>query len=352
LGIIPLMNKGLSRRDFLKLGALGLSSLAFRPYFGQGEELDGGLVARVAIDSVSVYSQPNDKSRILYQRFRDELLNVYSEITSPDGPGYNPVWYKVWRGYVHRAHLQLVKVRLNDVLSEIKNDRQLCEITVPLSQSMRFTKAYGWQKIYRMYYESTHWVTGIEEGPDGTAWYRVMDELIDMEYFVKAEHLRPIPDEELTPIAPDVDPELKRIEVSISKQSLVAYEGDKIVLDTRISSGLPDRRDEITDIPTDTPTGIFNIQSKMPSKHMGGGQLTDDLKAYIIPGVPWTCFFEPKTGVATHGTYWHNNFGMQMSHGCVNMVTEEAKWLFRWTTPMAEPNRIETLGRGTKVIVS
>ncbi len=346
------MKQDLSRRDFLKFSALGLSSLAFRPYFGQGEVLDSGLIARVAIDSVSIHSQPDDKSRILYQRFRDDLLNVYEEIESPNGPGYNPVWYKVWRGYVHRAHLQLVKVRLNEVLQEIANERQLCEITVPLSQSMYYTKFYGWQRIYRMYYGSTHWVTGIDEGPDGAAWYRVLDELLDLEYFVRAEHLRPIPDEEMTPISPDVDPESKRIEVSIARQSLVAYEGDRVVLDTRISSGLPDRREVITDIRTDTPTGVFNIQSKMPSKHMGGGQLTDDLKAYVIPGVPWTCFFEHKTGVATHGTYWHTNFGIQMSKGCVNMITDEAKWLYRWTTPVAPPNRIETLGRGTKVIVS
>jgi lipoprotein-anchoring transpeptidase ErfK/SrfK len=347
------MSESFSRRDFLKLSAFGLSSLALRPYFGQSEEIDSGTIARVAINSVSIYSQPNDKSRILYQRYRDELINVYSEVISPDGPGYNPVWYKVWRGYVHRAHLQTVKVSLNQVLSEIKNERQLCEVSVPLTQSMRFTKAYGWQKIYRLYYESTHWITGIEQGPDGDPWYRVMDELIDMEYFVRAEHLRPIPHEELTPISPDVSPEKKRIEVSIAQQTLTAYEGDTVVLQTKISSGLPDRRQNPPGgISTDTPTGIFNIQSKMPSKHMGGGELTDDLEAYIIPGVPWTCFFEPKTGVATHGTYWHTNFGMQMSHGCVNMKTEEAKWIFRWTTPIAEPDKIETLGRGTQVIVS
>ena len=57
---------------------------------------------------------------------------------------------------------------------------------------------------------------------------------------------------------------------------------------------------------------------------------------YSLPGVPWTCFFVPETGVAFHGAYWHNNFGAQMSRGCVNMRPSEVKWLFRWYTPIWE----------------
>jgi lipoprotein-anchoring transpeptidase ErfK/SrfK len=91
----------------------------------------------------------------------------------------------------------------------------------------------------------------------------------------------------------------------------------------------------------------------MPSKHMGDGNLAAD--GYDLPGVPWTQFFH-ETGVALHGTYWHNNFGIPMSHGCVNMDTEQAKWLFRWTTPVYETKIIdhsswEKRGYGTLVIV-
>jgi lipoprotein-anchoring transpeptidase ErfK/SrfK len=57
------------------------------------------------------------------------------------------------------------------------------------------------------------------------------------------------------------------------------------------------------------------------------------------------------TGVATHGTYWHTNWGTPMSHGCVNMRTEEAKWLFRWTTPVTPSDAINKVGRGTRVTV-
>ncbi len=50
-------------------------------------------------------------------------------------------------------------------------------------------------------YGSTHWITGIEKGPDGSTWYRVNDELFDMDYHIPAEHLRPIPAEEVLPFA-------------------------------------------------------------------------------------------------------------------------------------------------------
>ena len=346
------MTTKLSRRDFLTLSALGMSSLAFRPYFGPVEDLDGGEIARVAVKSVSVYSRPSDKSRILYQRYRDELINIYETVVSDDGPEYNPVWYRVWRGYVHSAHLQTVQLNLNTVLPAAPKPRQLAEVSVPFTEASIFNKLTGWRTLYRLYYGSTHWITGIEKGPDGSTWYRVNDELIDMDYHIPAEHLRPIPPEELTPISPNVNPELKRIEISLSRQILTAYEGDKVVLNTKISSGLPDSHVyEDGKVSTNTPTGEFNIQNKMASKHMGSGELLYDLEAYILPGVPWCCFFEMNTGVATHGTYWHTNWGTPMSHGCINMKTEEAKWLFRWATPVSPADSIEKIGRGTRVTV-
>ena len=84
---------------------------------------------------------------------------------------------------------------------------------------------------------------------------------------------------------------------------------------------------------------------------MGQGRLTDNLADNTLLGVPWTAFFH-ETGVAFHGTYWHDNFGSPMSHGCINMRNSEAKWLFRWTSPVNEPNSWEVRARlGTAVEV-
>lgn len=341
-----------TRRDFLKLSALGIGSLAFRPFFGNGEDPEGEDLARVAIDSVSVYSKPSDQSTILYQRKRDELINIYYEIVSEHGPGYNPVWYRVFRGWVHSAHLQRVKVRLNPVESNIPEKRgRLAEVTVPLTQTMRYlTYNKRWEPVYRLYYGSTHWVRKLETGPDGQPWYLLHDELTEVQYHAPAAHFRLIPPEEFAPLSPEVDPWKKWIDVSIAQQTLKAYEDDKLVLETKVSTGLPDSRNDPGHISTDTPKGQFNVYSKMPSKHMGNGEITSDLDAYELPGVPWTTFFAPH-GVALHGTYWHTNYGMTMSHGCVNLTPEISKFLFRWTTPVCAPDTWEQTGFGTLVIV-
>ena len=89
----------------------------------------------------------------------------------------------------------------------------------------------------------------------------------------------------------------------------------------------------------------------MPSRHMGDGRITADLEAYELPGVPWVSFFTP-TGVAFHGTYWHNDFGRPKSHGCINMRTEEARWLYRWTLPMVAPEETWRIARGTPILVT
>jgi L,D-transpeptidase catalytic domain len=345
------MDALLNRRDFLKLSALSLGSLALRPLFPSWQEYDNDNLIRITVYSVSVYAKPNDKSQIIAQRYRDELVNVYYEVISEDGPSYNPLWYRVWQGYIHSAHTQRVKVRLNPVPDALTKPRQAGEVTVPLTQVYRKVSKTQWDPIYRLYSESVHWVTGIDPGPDGRPWYRLKDELLEVEYHVPAAHIRLIPDEEFAPISPDVPAHHKRIEVSLQNQTLTAYENDQVVLQTKISSGIPQPRLNPNDIPTKTPAGTFHIQNKMPSKHMGNGQLTNDLEAYELPGVPWDSFFEPKTGVAFHGTYWHNNFGVPMSHGCVNMRTAEAKWLYRWTTPVAKADSENTIGFGTLVTV-
>jgi hypothetical protein len=346
------MNYKLNRREFIALSATSLMGLAFAPYRLDGSISEDSMdLGRICIESVSIHSQPSDESKILYQRYRDELIHLYYEVISDDGPDYNPLWYRVWGGYVHSSRIQRVFFRTNATEYNIPESGVLAEVTVPVTQTMRKTTVYGWQPIYRLYYESTHWVVGLEDGPDGKPWYKVMDELLDIPYLVATEHLRLIPPEEYAPIASHIPFGKKRVEVKLSTQMLTAYEEDQIVLQTKIASGIPQAKVPHGSIPTKTPTGNFNVYSKMPSKHMGDGIVTADIDAYELPGVPWVSFFAPH-GVAFHGTYWHNNYGITMSHGCVNMKTDEAKWLFRWLDFRAEANTVETTGFGTQVIVS
>lgn len=346
------MNGKYSRRDFLKLAGLGLAGLAFTPYVGNSEQLDSVDTIRITAKQVSVQSQPWDKSKILYQHYFDDVVNVYYSLISDKGPTWNPLWYRVWGGYIHSMHTEPVKNQLNSVMSTIPEKGQLARVTVPISKSMRYEPfSKTWTPFYKLYYGSNHWVMGVVPGPDGEPWYHLKDDL-EIEYYVPAPQLAPIGPEEFAPISPDVPPSKKRIEVSIAQQTLTAYEYDKVVLKTKISSGSPELNTPAGQISTNTPTGDWQVYEKFPSKHMGDGKLVIDPGSYYeLPGVPWNCFFGPPIGVATHGTYWHTNYGNPMSHGCVNMRTEEAHWIFRWTTPVAAPDSWHTLAMGTAVHV-
>lgn len=354
------MTKLISRREFLKFGLLSLGSLgglAFNPFpvSNEDEEYPSGEVGRITVpNKVTVYNKPNwDSAVVGYLNRKDQLIQIYSDITPPEGPAYNPLWYRVWGGYIHSAYVQRVKFRFNSLLQSIPKAGQLCEVTIPYTNVYKYSLSKGWERFFRLYYETTHWVTDIQEGPDGKAWYQIDD--AGTNYLVPAEHLRPVPDEEMTPITPELPWKAKRIEVSIADQSLTAFENDKAVFQTKVSTGINIRPDP-NDIPWNTPRGHFNIFTKMPSTHMGEGRLTGDPEAYELPGVPWTIYFIPDIGVAFHGAYWHNNFGLQMSHGCVNMRPKEAHWLFRWCHPIFElpikdRSGWEKRGRGTPVEV-
>jgi len=102
------------------------------------------------------------------------------------------------------------------------------------------------------------------------------------------------------------------IDINLSRQTLTAYQGSTPVLQALVSTGT-------SRYPT--PTGRFAIQRKYRSTHMSG-------PGYSLPNVPYAMFFVG--GYAIHGTYWHSNFGTPMSHGCVNMRTDQAGWLFDW----------------------
>lgn len=122
--------------------------------------------------------------------------------------------------------------------------------------------------------------------------------------------------------------EEKRIEVDLTHQRVYAYEGNTKVYEFIISSGKWGR----------TPTGEFRIWTKVKSQLMKGGDPALHTY-YYLPNVPWVMFFYndqiPKMrGFSFHGTYWHDNFGYPMSHGCVNMRTNEAKLLYDWATPI------------------
>lgn len=108
------------------------------------------------------------------------------------------------------------------------------------------------------------------------------------------------------------------VDVNLSTQTLRAYEGDNVVFTTLISSGTWDHP---------TVTGQFRIWLEFESQTMDGRLLGYD---YYLENVPYVMYFYQD--YALHGTFWHSNFGTPMSHGCVNMETGDAGWLYNFVT--------------------
>lgn len=102
-----------SRREFLRLSLLGLGGLAFSPLSSLFQETGFGNLGRIATRQLDLYSQPRDDSPIIGKRYRDQIVNIYEEVISPKGPAHNPLWYRVWGGYLHSAHVQKVRVQFN-----------------------------------------------------------------------------------------------------------------------------------------------------------------------------------------------------------------------------------------------
>ena len=336
-----------TRRDFLALSAVAATGLAFRP-----PDPPSGVpaLARVTTDWIGLYDEPSFRANQLARIHRDQLLTIHSRLQADNGPNHNPMWYKVPDGYTHSGYLQLVDWRPQTPVRSLPPDGSLFEVSVPFTRTYRQPDPAS-DPLYRLYYQSTAWVEACLEGADGRLWYRLVDDLLNVRYHARAEHLRAIHPNELSAISPDVPLQHKRLEVSLARQELLAFERDQLVFRTRISSGIPDETPRANGIPTITPDGRFYVDKKMPLRHMGDGRLTPSLAAYELPGVPWVSYFH-FTGVAFHGTYWHNNFGAPMSHGCINMQVDEAKWLFRWTLPVVRHNELLKIGHGTAVIVT
>ena len=108
------------------------------------------------------------------------------------------------------------------------------------------------------------------------------------------------------------------IAVDLYEQTLAAYDGDRMIFATLVSTGLPD---------WPTNEGLFRIYRRVELTVMSGAAGQPDF--YYLQDVPWTMYFDQD--ISLHGTYWHDGFGYRHSHGCVNLSFTDARWLYEWT---------------------
>jgi L,D-transpeptidase catalytic domain len=114
-----------------------------------------------------------------------------------------------------------------------------------------------------------------------------------------------------------IPPNQRWVHVDLKEQVLTAYEGEKLVFTTLVSTG---RRGHATGV------GTFRVQQKVAHTAMDS-----ERERYFVDEVPFIQYFNSSQGF--HGAFWHDRFGNVMSHGCVNLSIEDASWLFQWSNP-------------------
>jgi len=340
---MPALPDSLSRRDFLKLTGAGLFSLLFpntltgtgvtKAHAASGLLLPFSVLpdqeGRVTAEQIDVYAEPSFDAPVVDEHWLDIVLPITGLDVSEDAEAHNRIWYQIGDAeYVYSGDIQPVLRRLNKPVyehpAEIGN---LAEVTVPFTDARRAPEDDA-ELAYRLYYETTHWVVEtITNEETHKVWYRLRDDKwAEDEYYVLASHLRIIPPEEIEPISPDVPNFLKRIEVRLKDQLVIAFENNRPIYAARAATGA-----RFTGGKYYTPDGSYMTFYKRASRHMASGNLANN--GYDLPGVPWVLYIT-KGGISFHGTYWHNDFGAPRSHGCINLTPQSAKWLYRWTSPV------------------
>jgi hypothetical protein len=149
-------------------------------------------------------------------------------------------------------------------------------------------------------------------GQDEWIWYDIGDGRWIKQTYVSIVDVSARPDE--------VGPDEFWTEVDLFEQTFAAYEGDRMVYATLISSGLnrwPTRE------------GLFQVGDRFEEYKMSGAE--GKVNYYFLEDVPYIMYFDQLNGIALHGTYWHDRYGFKHSHGCVNMPILAAEWVFNWS---------------------
>lgn len=360
----------INRRDFFQKSLLGLGGLALMPglskvgfaldEFPQGDSLGRNTVYQPS--ALPIRTKPAVESTIVRQLQEDEVVVWLREVLGESPVGRtNKKWVETPDGYIYAPSLQKVKNITNTpVLSlpEANGEKGMwVEVTVPYV-NMEIANPpvrAPWlnaisQTLWRLYYSQVIWVDDVLNSDDGRVLYRLNERYGSYGdiFWADATAFRVITQEEIAPINPDTSD--KRVLVNNNQQTLTCYEGNNEVYFCQVSTG---RKLDEFGTPVDTwatPVGTHWVWRKLVSLHMSGGGTG---AGWDTMAIPWTSLFVGE-GVALHAAFWHNDFGTPKSHGCVNMLPEDAKWVFRWTSPQVfyNPGDItNTTYQGTKIDV-
>lgn len=291
-------------------------------------------LGRVAAPELEVYAEPRRDAKLLRRVQFDDVLALEKRVPGDALRPHNDQWFKTTDGYVYSSLVQPVRDVKNAPQPEMASAGFWCDVTVPFVDSF-FAPSVSAQPSRRLYYGSVYRVIDSEQNSSGDWWYR-------LQYGVSRSpgpwapatafrRFDPLVD--LSPLAPEVAD--KRIEIRLDDQTMTAYEDGQPVMHVRVSTGAGRMF---------TPRGRYRVFRKAPGQRLVGGRGAD---RFDLPGVPFVTYFT-YSGIAIHGAYWHNDYGVARSHGCINVPVEVARWFWRWTTPVAPPDAPDIWFRPTQ----
>jgi hypothetical protein len=358
----------ISRRAFIRNSVFGVGGFAlsrWMPSAGPSNLVEfpkSDKLGRVCVGKIEVKASPAFESKTAKILYQDAVLPWIKEVIGAPNlnRGKSRRWVETPDGYIYAPDLQLVRNIQNDPLKALPQGSGApgfwAEVTVPYVEGILVdppAKAIVLKDLDvlpRLYYSQVYWIDGMRSRNNLTE-YRVTEKHGspgDM-FWSDARAFRTLSEKDLAPIHPEV--ENKKVLINVSKQTLTCYEGKREVYFCRISSGAKFNADGKAVDSWSTPLGMFqSISRKYISIHMAGGTRAS---GYEVFGIGWTSFFATG-GFAIHSTYWHSNYGEPMSHGCINVLPEDSKWVFLWSAPQVpyDPGKIEISGYdGTKVEV-
>jgi lipoprotein-anchoring transpeptidase ErfK/SrfK len=347
--------RSLSRRDFLKLTGLGMGALALRswtsrlsapraahgfalPDFPEADLLGRNCTADTSLQwggTIPIMMRPDVNSAKVRDAHRDEVFPWLRELSgdSIDLNIPNQRWVETPEGYIRSPNLQPCRNLPNTPLTAMPTGQAgfWVEVTVPYVDLIMEnpTPVSGWMRDHvaydlqpRLHYSQVMWVDQIRTSDSGAVQYHVYDRYGNPGdlFWAEGAAFRPLTEDDVSPINPEVDPAIKKIVVNLNYQTLSCMEGEREVYFCRVSTGMQEGL---------TPLGEHAVWRKLVSVRMAANTVAS---SYDLPGIPWTTFFSGE-GVAIHGATSHNDFGAVRSHGCVNCRPEDAKWIFRWSQP-------------------
>ena len=348
-----------SRRDFIKLAGLGLGALAFNPaksvqaprrlpQFPAGERL-GRVAVTPNFYSTQLKQQPDENAPKIRDVGQDEVVVWQREVVGSSVSGRtNRRWVETPDGYIYAVDLQPVRNQPNEPVTALPQGQagMWAEVTVPyvdlqiqnapISPGIKYAMQYA--QPVRLYYGQVVWIDQVGGDGAGSVLYRVNEApkhgygYGDI-FIADARAFHVLTEQDVAPLSPHVDSNAKKIIVDATpgRQVLSCYEGNTEVFFCRVSTGYGEK--------FSTPVGDQALSWKIFSIHMAANTGSDS--GYDTMAVPWPVYFNQPVGAAIHGTFWHNDFGVRRSHGCVNVSPEDAKWIFRWTTPFVSLDQSE-----------